>query len=572
MSVAVFLLLAACATNEPGGGSAGDDSSPPADDTGTPPADDTGTECTPVDYYVDLDHDGFGTGDLLSACDPVDAADVDGDCDDTNADVHPDREEVCNAIDDDCDLDIDENGETTLYYPDDDGDGYGAADGTPLETCGAVPSGYVLTNADCDDANDGVYPGAGAEIWTDGVDSDCDGVFESEVPVDVPEATGQAWDAPTASTPELRILGVYEAGGSGREVAVLHDVPEAVVLVLASYGPVNWVVTETYPGTIQEIHYTGYSGSTAVTAPKSAVVSAHLGAMRWSASAFDWDDLETRTLVDAAEAATGLSVTSFHGAYNPPSFTISPAVEWLDVSAYPDCTKKTAGTLGGDPDPTALDPAACAAVLKNDHVCLVSTGSTLDAYGLESGDSCTAATFTSPFTEGYSNTIAWSDEYVYTCFGEHGLLQRASLLTGAVEKSYVYCSGVAFLDGEIYARAKDGWSGAALYETWADAQCGSPVGALGTTSNSNIAIRDSILYSTSGSTNEFAWQEVDGSSSGSLPIEGYEDWIWGISVTDDGWFALLGRDGIQWHDVTDGEYLGGLGAPMYAYGLTCATP
>ena len=575
MRTLLFVLIAGCeqegpadGSNDPSGEADGGGDDGGGDDGGG--TDDTGTPCTPVDYYLDADHDGYGTGDLLSDCDPVDGADVDGDCNDANADVHPGQTDGCNGVDDDCDLDFDEDGgETIPYYWDGDDDGYGT-DAKAIESCGDVPEGFIAIGGDCDDTNASFHPGV-TEDWTNGSDDNCDGILEMETPVEVIEASGNAWDAPTAGTPELRILGVYTSGGAGGVIDVLHDVPEAVVLVLASYDPVDWHVTETYPGTVQRIILTGYSGGTTVSAPKGVPVDTHFGGMRWAASAYDWEDAETQTLVDEAEADTSLEVTSFHGHYSPASFTISPTTEWMDVSAYPDCTKKMAGTAAGGPDVKALDPVACDDVLLNAHICLTTAGTSVEAYGLETGHTCTAATFSSTIADSYTTAMAWSDEYVYTCVGKTGTLQRASLLTGAIEKSYVYCSGVAILEGQIYVRPTGfSWS-ASLYDTWEDVQCGSPYStSLATTFDSNIAIHDELLYSTAGSTDQFAWQTMDGSFSGSVILEDYNDWIWGIDVTDDAWFVFLGNDGIQWHDAADGRFMDSLGVPTGGErGLAC---
>ncbi len=96
--------------------------------------------------------------------------------DDTAACAGP---EICNGVDDDCDSLIDENAtDAETWHPDADGDGYGDS-ATSTISC-EQPTGYVAedkatgANADCDDSDDHVYPGAD-ETWYDGVDSDCSG-------------------------------------------------------------------------------------------------------------------------------------------------------------------------------------------------------------------------------------------------------------------------------------------------------------------------------------------------------------------------------------------------------------
>ena len=63
------------------------------------------------DWYVDNDHDGYGSGAASSSC--VAAKDLiadASDCDDANTAVHPGAEEICNQIDDDCDSSTTETG------------------------------------------------------------------------------------------------------------------------------------------------------------------------------------------------------------------------------------------------------------------------------------------------------------------------------------------------------------------------------------------------------------------------------------------------------------------------------
>ncbi len=96
-----------------------------------------------------------------------------GDCNDLDAQQHPEAEELCDGKDQDCDGEIDEDAATSLWYPDVDGDGFGLSEGqqascTPLE-------GYATQGEDCDDANAAVNPGAQELCATEGVDDDCDG-------------------------------------------------------------------------------------------------------------------------------------------------------------------------------------------------------------------------------------------------------------------------------------------------------------------------------------------------------------------------------------------------------------
>ncbi len=79
------------------------------------------------------------------------------DCDDGNPDVNPGAEEVCNAVDDDC------NG-LTDEAPDEDGDA------------------YSVCNGDCDDQNPDVHPNA--VDGCDGIDNDCDNLIDEDGDVD----------------------------------------------------------------------------------------------------------------------------------------------------------------------------------------------------------------------------------------------------------------------------------------------------------------------------------------------------------------------------------------------------
>ena len=76
-------------------------------------AEDVKVESDTTEVNTDLDGDGFTA--------------EDGDCDDNNPAVNSSAVEICDGLDNNCDGEIDE-GVTTTYYLDSDGDGFGDND------------------------------------------------------------------------------------------------------------------------------------------------------------------------------------------------------------------------------------------------------------------------------------------------------------------------------------------------------------------------------------------------------------------------------------------------------------
>src|SRR5690606_37962980 len=132
-----------------------------------------------VIFYRDADGDGWGNeAQLVFSCpQPEGYVLAKGDCDDTRADVHPDAEEICNGIDDDCDQHVDNGDDASIWFVDADGDGYGHGSST-VRAC-EEPDGYVDNAFDCDDANPHTHLDA-PEIC-DGEDNDCDGDVDEEL-------------------------------------------------------------------------------------------------------------------------------------------------------------------------------------------------------------------------------------------------------------------------------------------------------------------------------------------------------------------------------------------------------
>jgi hypothetical protein len=127
-------------------------------------------------FYVDADGDGFG--DELEPAESCYAPDgfVDNatDCDDTNISVYPGAVEVCNGVDDNCNMDIDDQASVGTWYADADGDGYGDPNAA-YELC-EPSAGLVSNDEDCDDLNADIRPGV--DETCDEIDNDCDDTID----------------------------------------------------------------------------------------------------------------------------------------------------------------------------------------------------------------------------------------------------------------------------------------------------------------------------------------------------------------------------------------------------------
>jgi hypothetical protein len=141
----------------------------------------------------------------------------------------PGKTEVCNYLDDDCDglvdeVDAKEFGLRVDYGADSDHDGYPSVsriekvcEGDNALVLQGLPQGSRyddqvkdflrinsdLSNADCDDSNPNVHPGAGAtEVCSNGIDDDCDGSTDESCPCTHPADSPRPCKAPQGLDPE----------------------------------------------------------------------------------------------------------------------------------------------------------------------------------------------------------------------------------------------------------------------------------------------------------------------------------------------------------------------------------
>lgn len=160
--------------------------------------DDTNNDSYPgdIEWCDGVDNDCSGSADDGDY--DGDGYDVCADCDDGDASLNPGEPEVCNGADDDCDGSTDE-GVTSVFYADSDGDSYG--DSSTTDAACSAPAGYVSDSTDCDDGDDGVYPGA-SEVC-DSVDNDCDGSVDEDLVLFCADGDGDGYGNPDACTDPL---------------------------------------------------------------------------------------------------------------------------------------------------------------------------------------------------------------------------------------------------------------------------------------------------------------------------------------------------------------------------------
>lgn len=296
--------------------------------------------------YVDSDGDQYGAGRETHAyCDPDSSPLVTtgGDCDDSDAEINPGADEVCDLSDNDCDGDIDENVQTT-WYRDADSDSFGDPNASK-DDCDTPPRGYVDNALDCDDDSFSINPNQ-AEVC-DTIDNNCNTTIDEGVQIAFyPDKDKDGQGAADADA-------VFACnGGAGTvpnnsdcndaDATVYQDAPEKCDLKDNDCDPLideGYSTLESYPDVDQD----GYGDDTAEATVACMIPLGYAG------NATDCNDQDPSTYPDAQELCDGRD-NDCDGA--------SDELEDLDEDGYYACDPLTGVTLDCDDDDPSIYPSA----------------------------------------------------------------------------------------------------------------------------------------------------------------------------------------------------------------------
>jgi hypothetical protein len=392
-----------------------------------------------------------------------------------------------------------------------------------------------------------------------------------EVTVDCDGSGFSERNEPLEGTTALRIIGIYETDAPHHDegeatVHVALDQPN--VLLLNSYEPVHWVVTEEYPGSVVGVIANGYYDMR-ITAPDGAWTQVLTGGDRIGASsAYDWDDYDTRTLVLDAEVHTGLDLTSFHGCYHANDWLLEPGEGEVDTDqdGY-DCADREEPPGPAD---LSLLSGLCPEVLAESYACLSMSGTDVVLAGLDTGNLCTVANLG---LYAGSHGLTWLGDSVYTCTGHWGQLTRSSLVDGTVTPTHHYCSSVTAWNGGLLTlgNLSDADWGIHNCPSFHDAQCGRCSSMGYDIRDSRMTAYEDTLYTAWHSTEYITTVDIlSGEELGDVEIEDFDTWVYGMSLIDDGLLVILERSSaIRVFDPVTGAALWEVPQQQSLDGLYC---
>ena len=431
-----------------------------------------------------------------------------------------------------------------------------------------------------------------------------------------------------SSEPILHVVGMYESAGG---VTILHisRTHRPVVLVLGAYESIEWIIDRADGARIEQILLYGYEHHSVSGADDVPVVD--MTGDPYISSGYCWpfcaDGGYTQDMVQSAEELTGLPLSTFNGCYESTelslyheckeecSFDLAcpgrecgmndecrvdcgscpdglACVEHACVACEPDCSDRACGhdgcdgTCGTCPDGRVCDEdghcvkpdyfAGCEDVVSESHYCMTIIENGLGLVGLDSGTVCQFGTEIEYLTtHGFGiESIAWLDGLLYVCgegLGAHGLL-RINPLDASWELAPVYCEAVAAYNGGLVTKDLDPF-GLMFYPSFDHAMALDGESIPGTFHASRMTVQGSTLYTAWHSTDEIdVFRLPSGGTVGTITLEDFDSWVFGISVTSDGLLLLLSMSyDIIIFDETTGSRINVVDELRAMKGLFCMT-
>ncbi len=383
----------------------------------------------------------------------------------------------------------------------------------------------------------------------------------------------RAGDFSTGDEPLLHMIGQYESSSAGflegpsdlpgRTVLHIGPTQRPVVLALNSYEATEWVLDLDPAAVIQSVLLTGYKAQTLIAPAGIPVTNQDSTHDYYKVSyAYCWPFCDggsnTPALVERVEAATGLKLAAFDGAY-----TLGEA--WIHhtcTGCTPGCGGRACGDDGcggtcgtcGDGFACSDDgrclatsaPEPCDGLPSDPHYCLalMPTGAAL--FGLESGSLCSLGPQDGRMTAAGmgATSIAWQGDFVFACNRHAGYegLMRYSLVDGSYDLApEVPCIGVASWHDALVVLVQDPGFRLRAYATFADAVAGNAMPLDLPVYASRVTVRGDTAYAAWHSTNEILQVGLaDGIAGAPIPLEDFNTWVQGLSVTDDDLLVVNG--------------------------------
>lgn len=345
------------------------------------------------------------------------------------------------------------------------------------------------------------------------------------------------YEADTTGT-QLHVVGIYEpSDGTGGNVRVHVSRAGDSVLVLSAYESTTWVVTAEPGVTLERIILTGYNTHSVIAPAGVPLVQVdQLGFY----SDHRWPSFGTSHMVDASESYTGLSLSSFRGCYNSDSFEIA------DVGTVEPPHIVTTHT-----EPSAIP--GCESITTENAYCLTFNAFEFSAtmMGLDSETSCGSVPL--PTEASDYSSLAWIGDYVYTCHYDLGLI-RMSLVDGSVDVAPLWCEAVtSYNDGLLAFVALEPdfpMPQVVHFNSFDAAARRAPTHIFDLDPYaSRVATNGEQAYYSWHAADEVLTSELlDGAPITPISLAGYDDWIMGLDVLDDG-RLLIGGQGFGGPDL-----------------------